>query len=87
MTAWTRVQGSQPEQPKEFDTESSTAVVYQRKNIVKVIVNNEDGSSTELWEYDERKLTHEEYAAIRATEIDQVKADVDFIAAMAGIDL
>lgn len=39
-------------------------MVYQRRNIERVTVTNQDGTSAELWEYEERALTHEEYYAI-----------------------
>ena len=91
MTDWKKVQGSQTEEPQEFDTTTSAVIVYQRKNIERVTVKDTDGTATELWEYDERELTHEEYSTIRAEEqqeqIDQLRADVDFISAVAEIDL
>ena len=66
MTEWKKVQGSQETKPEEFDTTSSAAVVYQRRNVERVTVNNMDGTTSELWEYDERKMTHEEFAALLA---------------------
>lgn len=65
MTEWTKVQGSQPEKPEEFDTTSSEVIVYQRRNIERVNIKNEDGTTSELWEYDERKLTRDEYTLAR----------------------
>ena len=61
MNIWRKVTGSQIEKPAEFDTTSSTVVVYQRKNIERIQVNNHDDSISELWQYDERKMTHSEY--------------------------
>ena len=65
--------------------------VYQRRNIKRVTVENPDGSTAELWEYEEREMTREEYAVIRAEaqqeQIDQIRADIDFISAMAEIEL
>jgi len=66
MTEWKKVQGSQETKPEEFDTTSSATVVYQRRNVERVTVNNMDGTTSELWEYDERKMTHEEFAALLA---------------------
>lgn len=57
MTEWKTVQGSQAEKPGEFDVGASPTTVYQRRN-----VRNVDG----LWEYDERTMTHEEFAALLA---------------------
>lgn len=66
MTDWKKVQGSQSEKPAEFDATTSAVVVYQRKNIERITVTNDDGSTTELWQYDERKMTREEYTELRA---------------------
>lgn len=91
MTDWRKVNGSQESKPKEWDTETSAVVVYQRRNIERVTVKDADGKTAELWEYDERELTREEYAIIRAeeqqTQIDQNRADIDFVAAMTDVDL
>ena len=62
MTEWQKVYGSQSEKPSALDTNSSAFFVYQRKNIERVTSTDEQGSSYEMWEYDERKLTKDEYA-------------------------
>ena len=64
MMDWKTVQGSQPSKPEEFDVTSSDTVVYQRRNVHTVEVENEDGSKTTLWEYDERELTKDEYTRL-----------------------
>lgn len=91
MTDWKKVQGSQVEKPAEFDTTTSKVVVYQRKNIERITVTDMDGKIAELWEYDEREMSYDEYAVVRADaqqeQIDQIRADVDFISAMADIEL
>ena len=50
-----------------------------------------DGKTAELWQYDEREMSYDEYAVIRAEaqqeQIDQIRADVDYISAVAEIDL
>ena len=74
MTDWKKVQGSQAEKPVEFDTTTSAVVVYQRKNIERITVGNADGSTTELWQYDERQISHEEYAQMRADSVSAVAA-------------
>lgn len=89
MTDWKVVQGSQPNKPEEFDVTSSPTTIYQRKNIQKVTVENND-SSTELWQYEERELTIEEYNKLNIQlkqTVEQNRADIDFLAAMTGIDL
>ena len=64
MTDWRKAQGSQSEKPAEFDTTTSAFTVYQRRNIERITVENGDGSTTELWQYDEREMTHEEYETL-----------------------
>lgn len=74
MKDWKKVQGSQSEQPAEFDTKSSVDTVYQHRNIKRVTVENQDGSKTELWDYEERTLTRDEYAVI--SEIAKTQKDI-----------
>jgi len=92
MTDWKKAQGSQVEKPQEFDTATSAVIVYQRKNIERITVKDEmSGQTVEMWQYDERELTHEEYAVVIAevqqAQIDQNRADIEFISAMSDIDL
>lgn len=48
--------------PELVDTTSSKSTVYLRKNIVEVEKTNEnDDTSTTFYEYDEAKLSKEEY--------------------------
>ena len=60
MTDWVKVNGSQEEKPAEFDETSSSSVVYQRRNIHRIEVENHDGTKVTLWEYEERTLTPSE---------------------------
>ena len=69
MKDWKKVQGSQETKPAEFDTTSSAVAVYQRRNVQRVTVTNADGTKSKLWEYDERQMTHQEYAALRMDAI------------------
>lgn len=84
MTDWKKVQGSQAVKPAEFDTTTSAAVVYQRKNIERITVEDPDGSTAELWQYDERQMTHDEYVELR---IKQNSADIAYVAMEAGVEL
>lgn len=84
MTDWRKAQGSQAEQPAEFDTTTSAAVVYQRRNVERVTISNADGSATELWQYEEREMSRDEYVNLK---IEQNRADIDFIAMETGVDL
>ena len=61
MTDWRTVQGSQETKPSEFDITSSKKVVYQRTNIKRITIEGIDGYTTEVWQYDERQMTHDEY--------------------------
>ena len=48
--------------PELIDTTSSKTTVYLRKNIVEVEKTNEsDNTSTTFYEYEEAKLTKQEY--------------------------
>lgn len=91
MTDWKKVNGSQANKPEEFDTTTSSLVVYQRRNIKEVEVKNTDGTKTTLWEYEERELTKEEFEGIYASDLSkqlaQARADIDFLSAMTGTDL
>lgn len=84
MTDWKIVQGSQTEKPAEFDTATSAVVVYQRRNIERITVDSGDGAKTELWQYEERQMTHDEYYNMRQK---QNAANVDYLSMMTGVDL
>lgn len=78
--------------PDEVDTTSSKTTVYLRRNIVEK--QREDEISGEIYtyfEYDEAKLTKEEYAeylkGIALIDVQQQRADIDYIAIMTGVDL
>lgn len=76
MQDWKQVQGSQETKPEEFDMTSSAIVAYQRRNIERIEVENMDGSKTELWQYEEREMTHDEAVKIQlaqdATKIGEI---------------
>lgn len=84
MTDWIKVNGSQVEQPSEIDAESSTAVVYQRRNITQTEAKDVNGQKVKLWEYEERKMTVNEYVQL---QLQQARADIDYLSAMTGEDL
>ena len=78
--------------PDLIDTTSSKTTVYIRKNIIeKERIDNETGYSTTYYEYDEVKLTKEEYQEylkeLEIIDIQKQRADIDYIALMSGIDL
>ena len=78
--------------PELIDTTSSKTTVYIRQNIVEVEKTNEsDNTSTTFYEYDEAKLTKKEYdqylKELSIIDIQQQRADIDYIALMTGVDL
>ena len=78
--------------PDLVDTTSSKVVVYLRQNIVENIKTDEmSGEETVFYEYEEAKLTKEEYQEylkeLEIIDIQQQRADIDYIALMSGIDL
>ena len=78
--------------PDLVDTTSSKVVVYLRQNIVENIKTDEmSGEETVFYEYDEAKLTKEEYQEylkeLEIIDIHKQRADIDYIALMSGIDL
>lgn len=83
MTDWKTVNGSQIDQPEEFDTSSSSVVVYQRRNIHRVTVKNSmddsDENTTEQWEYEERTMTPSEYLNYIA---EKNRSDIEYLMAM-----
>ena len=78
--------------PELIDTTSSKTTVYIRKNIIeKERIDKETGDSATYYEYDEAKLTKEEYQEylkeLEIIDIQKQRADIDYIALMSGIDL
>ena len=78
--------------PDLVDTTSSKVVVYLRQNIVENKKTDEmSGKETVFYEYEEAKLTKEEYQEylkeLEIIDIQKQRADIDYIAIMSGIDL
>ena len=78
--------------PDLVDTTSSKVVVYLRQNIVEKIKTDEmSGEETVFYEYEEAKLTKEEYQEylkeLEIIDIQKQRADIDYIALMSGMDL
>ena len=78
--------------PDLVDTTSSKVVVYLRQNIVENKKTDEmSGEETVFYEYEEAKLTKEEYQEylkeLEIIDIQKQRADIDYIALMSGIDL
>lgn len=75
------VTGSQAEKPAELDTTSSVNFVYYRKNIKQIEQTDEHGNAVKLWQYDEAKVTKQEYLQNCIDDNAQALAD---LAAMIG---
>ena len=78
--------------PDLIDDTSSKTSVYIRKNITEKSTKNEEhGTASTSYEYEEAKLTKEEYQTylleLSMRDIQQQKADIDYMALMLGIDL
>lgn len=76
--------------PDLIDTTSSKVVVYLRQNIVENIKTDKmSGEETVFYEYEEAKLTKEEYQEylkeLEIIDIQQQRADIDYIMLMTGI--
>ena len=86
------VKSSSSVKPDLVDTTSSKTTVYIRQNIVENIKTDEmSGEETVFYEYEEAKLTKEEYQEylkeLEIIDIQKQRADIDYIALMSGIDL
>ena len=72
--------------PELIDTTSSKKVVYIRQNIIEKQMDD-----AVFYEYEEAKLTKAEYQEylkeLEIIDIQQQRADIDYIALMSGIDL
>ena len=78
--------------PDIIDTTSSKKYVYIRKNILETQKTYENiNENVKFYEYDEAKLTKDEYLdylkELEIIDIQQQRADIDYIALMIGIDL
>lgn len=78
--------------PDEVDTTSSKTTVYLRKNIEeKQRESDIDSKMQTYYEYYEAKLTKDEYAeylkGIAVIDIEQQRADIDYLAIMTGVQL
>lgn len=78
--------------PESIDMSSSTKNIYLRRNIKeKQKIDKIFGNTFTYYEYEEAKLTKQEYQEyLKLAEIEYIKkirADIDYISLMAGIDL
>lgn len=75
--------------PDLVDTTSSKTTVYIRQNVHEITNTDEFGNESVIYEYDEAKLTKEEYQEylkeLEIIDIQQQRADIDYIMLMTGI--
>ena len=86
------VKSSSSVKPELVDTTSSKTTVYIRQNIIENQRTDEmSGETSTFYEYQEAKLTKEEYREylkeLEIIDIQQQRADIDYIALMCGVDL
>ena len=86
------VKSSSSVKPDLIDATSSKTTVYIRQNIVENQRTDEmSGETSTFYEYQEAKLTKEEYQEylkeLEIIDIQQQRADIDYIALMCGVDL
>lgn len=65
MTKWKTVKGTMTEEPKAVDMTTSPTTVYERRNIKKVVVKDNENNGVEMWEYEERQMSIEEYEGLQ----------------------
>lgn len=78
--------------PDEVDTTSSKTKVFLRRNIKETIRDNELSENTvTFYKYEEAILTKDEYAeylkGLALIDLEQQRADIDYLAIMAGVEL
>lgn len=65
------------ERPQERDTTSSKAVNYVRRNIHTVQMEDLDGQTVTMYEYEELTVSKDSW--LMYLELEQAKADIDFL--------
>ena len=77
--------------PELIDTTSSKKCVYLRKNVVEVQSEDMNRETYITYEYDDAKLTKEEYEQylkeLSVLDIQQQRADIDYILLMTGLEV
>lgn len=93
MTKWKTVKGTMSEEPKTVDMTTSPTTVYERRNIKKVTVQDDEKKDMEMWEYEERQMSIEEYETLQnALEtpamqtVMQAIANLELSVAMLGVE-
>lgn len=77
---WKTVTGSQPGRPEVLDKTSSSRYVYLRRNIKQATRTDDKSASVVLWEYEEAKVTQEEFAQYDNIIMEVVQAELNSLA-------
>lgn len=78
MTDWVIVLSNI--KPADLDTTSSDKFVYQRRNFQRVsFIDVSRDVTCEMWQYDERKMSHGEYEKLLEISIAENSAAIDDI--------
>lgn len=77
--------------PQEVDTTSSKTSVFLRRNIRETARVDEFGNEVTWFEYEEAVLSKEEYKeylkGFSLIDLEQQRADIDYLAIMTGVEL
>lgn len=65
MTNWKESETAQEEKPLEIDDTQSPTTVYERRNFAQIQREQQDGTTQEIWTYEEREMTVEEYEKMK----------------------
>lgn len=77
--------------PELIDTTSSKKYIYLRQNVVEMQSEDMNGETYITYEYEEVKLTKEEYEQylkeLSVLDIQQQRADIDYILLMTSLEV
>ena len=71
---------SQENRPEVIDKTSSGKYVYLRRNFQRITRTDENSGKVVLWQYEEAKVTQEEYAQYDTVVMEIVQAELDSMA-------
>lgn len=77
---WKTVTGSQLSRPEVLDKTSSSRYVYLRRNIKQITRTDDKSAPVVLWEYEEAKVTQEEFAQYDNIIMDVLQAELNNLA-------
>lgn len=81
---WYKSEGTQETAPAPVNLDWSKTYVYLHRNVERVTKTLEDGTTHEVWEYEEAMLTRADYAIYLG---EQNAANIDYLAVMTDVDM